>query len=142
MKMTPLKGRGCTSPSFSVQICWACLANVGGFLFVRRHLSADKCDSCLPSFSLYFNIYFAPIDATVTMFQHIQQFHSGGSNTNSFRLLATLLLRLPVGCPGVLNSPRFCFFFRCRKSGHRSWVIPLAFLCCLAHCYASFKPIL
>ena len=24
--MTPLKGRGCTSPSFSVQICRACLA--------------------------------------------------------------------------------------------------------------------
>ena len=26
------------------------------------------------------------------MFQNIQQFHSGGSNTNSFRLLATLLI--------------------------------------------------
>ena len=26
VKMTPLKGRGCTSPSFSVQICRACLA--------------------------------------------------------------------------------------------------------------------
>ena len=26
LKMTPLKGRGCTSPSFSVQICRACLA--------------------------------------------------------------------------------------------------------------------
>ena len=36
----------------------------------------------------------------------------------------------------------FLFFFRCRKSCHRSWVIPLAFLCCLAHCYTSFKPIL
>ena len=53
------------------------------------------------------------------------------------------LLRLPVGRGRVLNSPRFCFFFlRCRKSGHRSWVIPLAFLCCLAHYYTSFKPIL
>ena len=36
----------------------------------------------------------------------------------------------------------FLFFFRCRKSSHRSWVIPLAFLCCLAHCHTSFKPIL
>ena len=37
--------------------------------------------SCLPSLSLYFNIiYFAPADAT--MFQNIQQSHSGGSNTN------------------------------------------------------------
>ena len=26
LKMTQLKGRGCTSPSFSVQICRACLA--------------------------------------------------------------------------------------------------------------------
>ena len=63
---------------------------VGGFLFVRLHLSADMCNSCLPSLSLYFNIYFAPTDAT--MFQNIQQFHSGGSNTNSFRLLATLFI--------------------------------------------------
>ena len=63
---------------------------MGGFLFVRLHLSADKCDSCLPSLSPYFNIYFAPTDAT--MFQNIQQFHSGGSNTNSFRLLATLFI--------------------------------------------------
>ena len=36
-----------------------------------------------------------------------------------------LLLRLPVGYGGVLNSPRFCFFFPCRKSGYCSWVIPL-----------------
>ena len=40
--------------------------------------------------TLYFNIYFALTD--VTMFQNIQQFHSGGSNTNSFRLLATLFI--------------------------------------------------
>ena len=64
--------------------------NVRGFLFVRFHPSAYKCDSCLPSLSLYFNIYFAPTDAT--MFQNIQQFHSEGSNTNSFRLLATLFI--------------------------------------------------
>ena len=57
-------------------------------MLVRLHLSADKIDSCLPSLSLYFNIYFASTDAT--MFQNIQQSHSGGSNTNSFRLLATL----------------------------------------------------
>ena len=63
---------------------------IWGFLFVRLHLSAHKCDSCLPSLSLYFNIYFAPTDAT--MFQNIQQFHSGGSNTNSFRLLAILFI--------------------------------------------------
>ena len=63
---------------------------VGVFLFVRLHLCADKCDSCLPSLSLYFNTYFAPTDAS--MFQNIQQFHSGGSNTNSFRLLATLFI--------------------------------------------------
>ena len=62
----------------------------GGFLFVRLHLSAEMCDSCLPSLSLYFNIYFAPTDAT--MFQSIQQFHSGGWNTISFRLLATLFI--------------------------------------------------
>ena len=31
-----------------------------------------------------------------------------------------LLLRLPVGRGGVLNSPRFCFFFRCQKSAQRS----------------------
>ena len=36
-----------------------------------------------------------------------------------------LLLRLPVGRGGVLNSPRFYFFFRCQKSAQRSWVIPL-----------------
>ena len=59
-------------------------------MLVRLHLSADKWDSCLPSLSLYFNIYFAPTDAT--MFQNIQQFHSGVSNTNSFRLLATLFI--------------------------------------------------
>ena len=35
------------------------------------------------------------------------------------------LLRLPVGRGGVINSPRFCFFFPCRKSAHRSWVTPL-----------------
>ena len=34
-----------------------------GFLFERLHVSADKCDSCLPSLSLYFNAYFAPTDA-------------------------------------------------------------------------------
>ena len=38
----------------------------------------------------HFNIYFAPTDAT--MFQNVQQFHSGGSNTNSFRLLAALFI--------------------------------------------------
>ena len=59
--------------------------------FVRLHLSADKCGSRLPSLSpYYFNIYFALTDAI--MFQNIQQFHSGGSNTNSFRLLATLFI--------------------------------------------------
>ena len=26
---------------------------------------------------------------------------------------------------GVLKCPRFCFFFRCRKLGCRSWAIPL-----------------
>ena len=57
-------------------------------MLVRLHLSADKCDSCLPSLSLYFNIYFASTDPT--MFQNIQQSYSGRSNTNSFRLLATL----------------------------------------------------
>ena len=40
--------------------------------------------------SLYFNIYFAPTDAS--MFQNIHQFHSGGSNTNSLGLLATLFI--------------------------------------------------
>ena len=60
------------------------------FLFVRLHLFADKCDSCLPSLSLYFNTYFAPTDAT--MFQSIQQFHSFSNFTNSFRLLATLFI--------------------------------------------------
>ena len=47
-------------------------SNFGKILFVRLHLSTDKCDSCLPSLLLYFNIYFAPTDAT--MFQNIQQF--------------------------------------------------------------------
>ena len=52
------------------------------------------------------------------------------------------LLRLPVGRGGVANSPRFCFFFicHCRKLGYRSWVISLAFFCCLAHSYVSFEP--
>ena len=41
-------------------------------------------------------------------------------------ILSPLLLRLPVGRGGVINSPRFCFFFfPCRKSAHRSWVTPL-----------------
>ena len=31
LKMTPLKGRGCTSPSFSDQICLACLAIAIGY---------------------------------------------------------------------------------------------------------------
>ena len=35
------------------------------------------------------------------------------------------LFRLPVGRGGVINSPRFWFFFPCRKSAHRSWVTPL-----------------
>ena len=35
-----------------------CRGTKGGFLFVRLHLSADKCDFCLPSLSLYFNVYF------------------------------------------------------------------------------------
>ena len=62
-----------------------------GFLICKTStIYADMCDSCLPSLSLYFNIYFAPADAT--MFQNIQQFHSGGSNTNPFRLLATLFI--------------------------------------------------
>ena len=41
--------------------------------------------------------------------------------------MTILLLRLPVGRGGVINSPRFCFFFffPCRKSAHRSWVTPL-----------------
>ena len=48
-----------------------------------------------------------------------------------FCLYYILLLRLPVGYGGVLNSPRFCFFFfPCRKSGYRSWVIPL---CCAVY---------
>ena len=38
----------------------------------------------------YTSIYFELTDAT--MFQNIQQFHSGGSNTNFFRLLATLFI--------------------------------------------------
>ena len=54
-----------------------CVGERGGFLICKTS-PADKCDSCLPSHSLYFNIYFAPTDAT--MFQNIQQFHSGGSN--------------------------------------------------------------
>ena len=60
------------------------------------------------------------------------------------RLKPSYLLRLPVGRGGVVNSPRFCFFFicQCGKLGYRSWVIPLAFLCCLAHCYISVKTIL
>ena len=37
-------------------------------------------------------------------------------------------------------APFLFYFFPCRMSGYRSWVIPLAFLCCLAHCYTSFKP--
>ena len=54
------------------------------------------------------------------------------------RLLVVLLLRLPVGRGGVLNSPRFCFFFiRCRS---RSWGIPLAFLCCLATATHHLNP--
>ena len=44
----------------------------------------------MTSLSLYFNIYFAPTDAT--MFQNIQQFHSLGSKINSFRLLAALFI--------------------------------------------------
>ena len=38
-----------------------------------------------------------------------------------------LLLRLPVGRGGVINSPRsdFLFCFRCHKLGYRSWVLPL-----------------
>ena len=32
----------------------------------------------------------------------------------------------------------FLFFYQCRKLSYRSWVIPLAFLCCLAHCYTTF----
>ena len=47
------------------------------------------------------------------------------SNKNLSKLYIVLLLRLPVGRGGVINSPRFCFFFPCRKSAHRSWVTPL-----------------
>ena len=44
-----------------------------------------------------------------------------------------LLLHLPVGRGGVINSPRsvfLCFysFFRCSKLGYRSWLIPLCIL--------------
>ena len=63
-----------------------CIGERRGFLICK---TSPIC-RCLPSLSLYFNIYFAPTAAT--MFQKIQQFHSGGSNTNSFRLLATLFI--------------------------------------------------
>ena len=56
----------------------------------------------------------------------------GTNSSSDLRINAThgnymtlLLLRLPVGRGGVINSPRFCFFFPCRKSAHRSWVRPL-----------------
>ena len=32
-------------------------------------------------------------------------------------------------------APFLVFFCQCQKLGYPSWVIPLAFLCCLAHCY-------
>ena len=88
--MLPLVGRSPYSrATYGETEQFAIVGERRGFL-VRLHLSADKCGSCLPSLSLYFNIYFAPTDAA--MFQNIQQFHSGGSNTNSFRLLATLFI--------------------------------------------------
>ena len=34
----------------------------------------------------------------------------------------------------------FFFIFQSRKLGYRSRVIPLAFLCCLAHCYIHLNP--
>ena len=37
-----------------------------------------------------------------------------------------------------LIRPVSVFFFICRKLGYRSWAIPLAFLCCLAHCYIHY----
>ena len=43
-------------------------------------------------------------------------------------VLKMLLLRLPVGRGGVINSPDSVFFFGCRKLGYRSWVIPLCIL--------------
>ena len=52
-------------------------------VFVEKRSASETWPicSCLPSLSLYFNIiYFASADAT--MFQNIQQSHSGGSNTN------------------------------------------------------------
>ena len=55
---------------------------------------------------------------------------TGNMWQNSWKTFFTVckfLLRLPVGRGGVINSPRFCFFFffPCRKSAHRSWVTPL-----------------
>ena len=46
------------------------------------------------------------------------------------RLFNLLLLRLPVGRGGVINSADsvLFFFFGCRKLGYRSWVIPLCIL--------------
>ena len=38
-----------------------------------------------------------------------------------------LLLRLPIGRGGVINSPR-SVFFGCQKLGYRSWVMPLCIL--------------
>ena len=50
------------------------------FVEKRSALKIWPICSCLPSLSLYFNICFGPADAT--MFQNIQQSHSGESNTN------------------------------------------------------------
>ena len=73
------------------------------------------------------------IDRYWNIFQnHPQRYEKLDSYQNEFfvllcsvRLIWILLLRLPVGRGGVINSPRFWFFFPCRKSAHRSWVTPL-----------------
>ena len=57
-------------------------------------------------------------------------------------LIECYLLRLPVGRGGVVNSPRFCFFFHFSKS---KVGLPLTgdaagFSLLLAHCYIHLNP--
>ena len=73
-------------------------------------------------------------------------FHSVTSREaeHAQRGLGTRLIQMIITPPArrAWRSIKFAlflfYFFPCRKFGYISWVVPLAFLCCLAHCYTSF----
>ena len=92
--------------------------------------------------------YDLPVLVTVKMLPPlVNELPNRAAKTTAVRTMyakySTLLLRLPVGRGGIINSPRSVFlgFFGCRKLGYRLWVIPLCsiLIAILSPCQHDFK---